>query len=198
MRSCCVNVCSSPASQSSHRPTSSMATGIFWCLKYAHCSVTCILMTIKSCACNSCPACACTSLSWFTPQCPLVNEAEVLMSAGFHKVLKPSSNILHSNTCLCKHVTMLHFTFIHRFARLAVQLQNYTTSQANVQLGINFGKRAIRRAMVTSIQQTKIIWLSSNTDFIAKGNSYWRLDPTYYTLVNSFPACMHTTASFVI
>lgn len=48
-------------------------------------------------------------------------------------------------------------------------MENYTNAQANVQIGVDFGKRGIRRALNQSLNEAQVIWVSSDKDFIAKG-----------------------------
>ena len=38
-----------------------------------------------------------------------------------------------------------------------------------MQIGVNFGKRGIRHALNLSLEKAKVMWLSTNKDFIAKG-----------------------------
>ena len=56
-----------------------------------------------------------------------------------------------------------------RYARLAVQTENETNAQANVQIDVNFGKRGIRNALNQSLDGAKVIFLSNNKAFIEKG-----------------------------
>ena len=46
-----------------------------------------------------------------------------------------------------------------RYARLAVQIGNKTHAQANVAIGVKFGRRTIRDALVNSLDTAKIEWL---------------------------------------
>ena len=48
-------------------------------------------------------------------------------------------------------------------------MENYTNAQANVQIGVSFGKRGIRHALNRSLNEAEVIWLSSDKNFIAKG-----------------------------
>ena len=48
-------------------------------------------------------------------------------------------------------------------------MENYTNAQANVQIGVPFGKRGIRHALNRSLNEAEVIWLSSDKNFIAKG-----------------------------
>ena len=60
-------------------------------------------------------------------------------------------------------------TLLYRFARLAIQIGNETNAQANVQIGVKFGKKGIRHTLVESLNKASVQWLSSNKSFIAKG-----------------------------
>ena len=48
-------------------------------------------------------------------------------------------------------------------------MQNHTNAQANVEIGVSFGKRGIRHALNRSLNEAEVIWLSSDKNFIAKG-----------------------------
>ena len=52
-------------------------------------------------------------------------------------------------------------------------MENYTNAQANVQIGVHFGKRGIRRALNQSLNEAEVIWVSSDKNFIAKGQFMW-------------------------
>ena len=58
---------------------------------------------------------------------------------------------------------------IYRYARLAIQIGNETNAQANVEIGVSFGKRGIQSALHQSLDTAEVIWLSSNKEFIDKG-----------------------------
>ena len=48
---------------------------------------------------------------------------------------------------------------VYRYARLAVQIKDYTVAQANVKTGVDFGRRKIRNAMVESLNEGVIVYL---------------------------------------
>ena len=53
-----------------------------------------------------------------------------------------------------------HFcAIVYRYARLAVQSGDDTNAQANVEIGVTFGKRKIRNALVQSMMSAQVVWL---------------------------------------
>ena len=48
---------------------------------------------------------------------------------------------------------------VYRFARLAIQTGGDTNAQANVQIGVTFGKRKIRNALVQSMMSAQVVWM---------------------------------------
>ena len=57
----------------------------------------------------------------------------------------------------------------YRYARLAVQMENQTNAQANVQIDVEFGRKGIRDALQRSLDNAEVIYLSNNKAFIEKG-----------------------------
>ena len=50
-----------------------------------------------------------------------------------------------------------------------MQIGNETNAQANVEIGVPFGKKGIRKAMNESLNTAKVVWLSNTKEFIDKG-----------------------------
>ena len=62
-----------------------------------------------------------------------------------------------------------NINFLIRYARLAVQMENETNAQANVQIDVKFGRKGIRNALQRSLDNAEVIYLSNNKAFIEKG-----------------------------
>ena len=97
----------------------------------------------------------------------------VSQKSPFMTKLLCSFGKLHNTKFLCSLVAANssedHIFCLHSYARLAIQMENNTNAQANVQIGVPFGKRGIRHALNRSLNEAEVIWLSSDKNFIAKG-----------------------------
>ena len=70
-----------------------------------------------------------------------------------------------------------------RYARLAVQTENETNAQANVQIDVKFGKKGIRNALQRSLDNGEVIFLSNNKAFIEKGVCMGLIEFAYQVLI---------------